>query len=103
MSSNQLLALQIQVQGNKLSFKVHLQPKSSVNKIIEIKEGVLYIKIQAPPVEGKANKALKKFLAKILNIKLSQISILKGEKSRNKVIGIINLKVKNLMKAIGCE
>jgi len=50
---------------------------------------VLKIKIAAPPIEGKANKELIDFLAKHFKVSKSQIKILRGETSREKLIEII--------------
>ena len=64
--------------------KVHANPKSSKNQVVGWKEDVLYIKITAPPVEGAANDAIVKFLAKELKIKKNQVSLSSGDKSREK-------------------
>jgi len=68
--------------------KVYLQPKSSKNKIIGPYRDGIKVKVTAPPVEGKANEALIRFLAKELEISLSQIEILKGRHSREKTLRI---------------
>lgn len=47
-----------------------------------------HIKVAAPPVEGKANKALFKFLAEEFEVSRGKIQILSGETSRDKVIRI---------------
>lgn len=64
--------------------KVHANPKSSKNQIVGWKEDVLYIKITAPPVEGAANEAIIRFLAKELGLKKNQVSLASGDKSREK-------------------
>lgn len=46
------------------------------------------VKVTAAPVEAKANKALVEFLAEYFNVKKNKITIIKGEKSKNKVIMI---------------
>lgn len=51
-------------------------------------EETLKIKVSAPPVEGKANKALIEFLAEHFRVSKSNVKILKGEKSREKIIEI---------------
>ena len=55
-----------------------------------LKEEAVLTKVYltAPPVDGKANQALIKFLAKHYNVSKSSIEIIKGEKSRNKIIEI---------------
>ncbi|MBI2251399.1 MAG: DUF167 domain-containing protein [Armatimonadetes bacterium] len=85
----ELKNLKINRNKDGLTFEVFLKPSSSLNQI-KIKEGILEIKVKAPPIEGKANEALKKVLAEYLKIKLSKIQIIKGLKSKNKIIKIIS-------------
>lgn len=49
---------------------------------------VLKIRLRAPAVEGKANAALIEFLAQLLGLRQSQIALLRGEKAREKIIGV---------------
>jgi uncharacterized protein (TIGR00251 family) len=49
---------------------------------------VLKIRLRAPAVEGKANAALIEFLAQSLSLRRSQIAILRGEKSREKIAAV---------------
>jgi uncharacterized protein len=51
-------------------------------------EGTIKVYLRAPAVDGKANAALIKFLARHFNVKTAQIEIIKGLKSRHKVINI---------------
>lgn len=50
--------------------------------------GVVKVYLMAPPVDGKANVALVKFLAKHFDVNTSRISILKGLTSRNKIVDV---------------
>lgn len=70
---------------------VQVQPNASQNKIVRFEEEVLYAKIAAPPVKGKANQELIKFLSRILEISRNDITIEKGMTSRRKVIAIKGL------------
>jgi hypothetical protein len=49
---------------------------------------VLMVKLQAPPVEGKANTELLRFLADALDCAKSQVTLVRGETSRTKVVGM---------------
>jgi len=66
--------------------KVYLQPKSSKNEVVGPYRDGIKVKVTAPPVEGKANEALIKFLAKELKVSASSVEILKGHNSREKMI-----------------
>ena len=68
--------------------KVYLQPKSSKNEIAGPYRDGMKIKVTAPPVEGKANAALIRFLAKEFRVPPSNIEILKGHHSREKMLKI---------------
>jgi hypothetical protein len=72
----------------ELLLKVYLQPKSSKNEIIGSYRDGIKVKVTAPPVEGKANEALRELLAKVLKIPPSHIEIVKGHRSREKTLKI---------------
>ncbi len=68
--------------------KVYLQPRSSKNQIVGPYRDGIKVKVTAPPIEGKANEALIRFLAKEFRISPSCIEILKGHQSREKILKI---------------
>jgi len=78
--------LNITARKDGISISVKVIPNSSVCEIAGIIEGSLKIKLDCPPVEGKANEKCIKFLSDILKIPKSNIKILRGETSRNKII-----------------
>ena len=73
------------------ALKIRLTPRGSRNEILGWEGDTLRVKITAPPVEGAANKACVEFLAGRLGIKRAQVSIISGEKSRDKTLSIIGL------------
>jgi len=73
----------------KLSIQVH--PGAKKNQVLRFAEGVWHIKVAAPPVEGKANETLIKFLSKTLDVPKRRISLEKGTTSRHKTIAIEGL------------
>ncbi|MCW8825922.1 MAG: DUF167 family protein [Gammaproteobacteria bacterium] len=80
-------------QGEQLLLNLRIQPKSSRDEIVgpygEGDDEMLKVKITAPPVDGKANDHLIKYLAKQFGVVRSAIELLSGESGRNKRI-IIN-------------
>ena len=68
--------------------KVYLQPKSSKNEIVGPFRDGIKVKVTAPPVEGKANEGLIRFLAKEWGIPASHIEIVRGYHSRDKTLKI---------------
>ena len=65
---------------------VRVIPRASRNQIQGVLGDSLKIRLQAPPVEGKANSALVRFLADELNLPVRSISLLSGGTGRNKRI-----------------
>ncbi len=72
----------------ELILKVYFQPKSSKNEIVGPYQDGIKVKVTAPPVEGKANEALIRFLAKELGVSQSCIEIIRGGHSREKTLKI---------------
>lgn len=66
--------------------KIYLQPKSSKNEIAGPYRDGIKVRITAPPVEGQANEALIRLLAKEFEVAPSQVKIVKGHRSREKVL-----------------
>lgn len=73
-----------------LFIHVYLQPRASSDQIVGIHADCLKIRLTAPPLEGRANKQLTEFLAKLFRVPLKQINIIKGEQSRKKWVKIDN-------------
>jgi uncharacterized protein (TIGR00251 family) len=63
--------------------------KTEIGGVLE--DGTLRVRIAAPPVEGKANKALIAFLADILGVRKNKIEIVAGERGLDKIISIIGM------------
>ena len=73
-----------------LILNLRVVPRASKNAIQGRLGDALKVRIQAPPVEGKANAYLVKFLSKHWKIPRRDIEILSGETGRNKRIRITN-------------
>ena len=73
------------------AFTVHVVPRAGKNEIAGQMGEAIKVRLMAPPVEGKANKALIAFLAEQLGVRKSQVEIVAGQTSRNKVISVLGL------------
>jgi uncharacterized protein (TIGR00251 family) len=71
-----------------LTFDIQVIPHASRAELVGAQNGALKIKVTAPPVEGAANEACIKLLAKELGLKKSQMEISSGAKSRKKTVMI---------------
>jgi uncharacterized protein (TIGR00251 family) len=73
------------------SLTVRLQPKAKKSAILGELDGALKLAVTAPPIEGRANEACIRFLAELLNVARSSVTIAAGASSRNKVVRIEGL------------
>jgi uncharacterized protein (TIGR00251 family) len=64
--------------------RVRVQPRASANAVTDWRDGVLHVRLTAPPVEGAANAACREFLAELFHVKRAQVELVAGEKSREK-------------------
>ena len=64
--------------------RVHAQPRASRNAVAGIHGDALKIAVQAPPVDGVANEAIREFLAELFAIPRARVSLRAGETSRRK-------------------
>ena len=71
-----------------VTFAVRVMPRSSRNQIVGVEGRALKIKLTAPPVEGAANAALIEFVAEWLGVRRSAVSIVSGDKARNKLVRV---------------
>lgn len=74
--------------GPDLILDCHLQPKASKDEFAGLQGERLKIRLTAPPVDGKANAYLQKFLAKAFAVAKTQVLIESGELSRQKRLRI---------------
>ncbi|MDF2529182.1 MAG: hypothetical protein K0Q57_62 [Gammaproteobacteria bacterium] len=75
-------------QNETLFIRLHIQPNAKKTEWAGIYNDRLKLRLQAPPVDGKANEALAKFLAESFKVKKSQIHLISGELGRDKLIKI---------------
>jgi uncharacterized protein (TIGR00251 family) len=65
-----------------------VQPRASRNGVAGCQGGALKLRLTAPPVRGAANEACLRFLADLLGVRRSQLTIVKGNKERQKLVRI---------------
>ena len=80
--------LEIQEREGAVTFLLRVQPRASKDEIAGEMGGALKVRLQAPPVDDRANEALVEFLAQLLKTPRTAVRILSGERSRTKRIEI---------------
>lgn len=83
-----------------VELRVWVQPGAAHSEIAGVHGEALKIRIAAPAQEGRANGALMEFLADLLGLPKSQISILRGKKAREKVLFLRGIKAEELARKL---
>lgn len=78
--------------GDGVTFQVKVVPRAKRDEIVGVEGGALKVRLNAPPVEGKANVALVKFLAEKLAKRRGDVEIVRGETGRHKTILVRGVK-----------
>ncbi|HEY6693016.1 MAG TPA: DUF167 domain-containing protein [Solirubrobacteraceae bacterium] len=70
---------------------VRLQPRARRDEIVGERNGVLVVRVTAPPVDGRANAALCRLIAKAVGVAPSRVEIVRGHGSRDKVVRVTDV------------
>ena len=79
--------------GDVLTLTLHVQPGAKRTEVAGLHGDALKIRLAAPPVEGRANEALLKFIAESFGVPLRQVELRQGGQSRHKVVAITGSKM----------
>jgi len=75
----------------RIKIEVSLTPRANRDEIVGMRDGVLRVRVTAPPVDGRANEALRRLVAKRLGVAKSRVRIERGERGRRKLLGVEGL------------
>ncbi|HTC64354.1 MAG TPA: DUF167 domain-containing protein [Candidatus Saccharimonadales bacterium] len=82
------MSLEVSEKNGSVSFLVRVQPRASCDEFAGEYQSALKIRLTAPPVDDRANEALRKFPASRLNVPMAAVRIVSGEHSRTKRVEI---------------
>ncbi len=72
-----------------ITLTLHVQPGAKRSEIVGLHGDALKVKLAAPPVEGRANEALLKFISCLFGVPTRQVELRQGGQSRHKVLAIV--------------
>jgi uncharacterized protein (TIGR00251 family) len=81
---------------------VRLQPRASRDEIVGLRAGVVVMRVTAPPVDGKANDALCRLLAKRAGVAPTRVSVVRGQAAREKLVEVEGMDDAELRRVL-CE
>jgi uncharacterized protein len=79
---------------------VRLQPRARANEIVGEREGVLVVRVTAPPIDGRANDALCRLIAKRARVGVRSVSVVRGAGAREKVVRVQGMTSDELRRAL---
>ena len=82
-----------QLSGDVLTLILHVQPGAKQTSVAGLHGEALKIRLAAPPIEGRANDALLKFIAEYFEVPLRNVALKQGGQSRHKRVTVSGSKV----------
>ncbi len=96
-----LTGLELQPSADGVSFAVKVVPRARKDEIAGVEGTALKVRLNAPPVEGKANQALVRFLVARCGVTQADVEIVRGSTSRHKLVRVRGLTAGELKRRIG--
>ena len=80
--------LAVRRDGERVMFTIRVTPRASATTVAGERDGVLLVRVTAPPVEGKANDAVVALLAEMLGMPRGEVQVVGGASSRTKRVSV---------------
>ncbi len=93
----------IELTSSGVILRVYVASRSVSTKVLGLHAGMVKVALTAPPVDGAANKALIVFLAKMLGVSKSSVTIVAGETSRKKTVSVEGIEPEQAIRLLGVE
>lgn len=82
---------------------VRVQPNARATELVRWEGEVLHLRVSAPPVDGKANVAVERFVAVLAGVPASAVTVLHGRSSRRKLVAVAGLTSEDLLRRLGAH
>ena len=87
----------------RATLKIRVIPRAAKDELGGRRGEAFVVRLQAPPVEGAANRALIRFLARTLGVRASDITVVAGHKARDKTVEVEGISPREAEQALGAE
>ena len=81
--------------------RVRLTPRAHRDEVTGVRDGLVLARVRAPPVDGRANAALERLLAKALGLPPSRVEVVRGRSAREKVVRVDGLADADALATLG--
>jgi hypothetical protein len=90
-ATDAILQLNVREHDGGASFELRVQPRAARSAMLGVHAGALKLSLTAAPVDGAANDALLRLLAGWLDVRRAELELLRGERSRAKIVHVRGL------------
>ncbi len=91
----------IEGKGDHVLIRLHVRPRASRNAVIPAPDGGISVALTAVPKDGEANAALLAFLAKVLGVAKSRLTLVAGHKAREKTVRVDGMALNVVREGLG--
>jgi hypothetical protein len=85
----------------RATVSIRVQPRARRYEFASVRDGVVVVRVTAPPLDGRANEAVARVLAARLGVRAAAVTILRGERARDKVVAIEGMTQAQVEQALG--
>lgn len=89
----QIMSKWYREEENTIILNVYVQPGAKRTEVVGFHGDSLKIRLASPPIDGRANKALLKYIGKLFNVAARHVELKRGDKSRHKIIAVVASKI----------
>ena len=82
---------------------VRVQPRARRDEIVGVRRGMLLVRVSAPPLEGRANLAVCRLIARRVGVPRSRVTVVRGERGRDKRLRVKGVDRARLDAALGLD
>ena len=83
-----------------MELRVRVTARASRDELAGLRDGVLHVRVTAPPVDGKANQAVCRLIARAVGVGRTSVTVVRGERSRDKVVNVEGLEPEAVHRAL---
>lgn len=80
---------------------MRLQPRAGADEIVGERDGALLVRVRAPPVDGRANEALCRLIARRARVGRQRVTLVRGARGRDKLVRVQGMSMLELRSALG--
>ncbi len=73
---------------SRATIAVRVQPRARADVLVGLRNGVLVVRVMAPPLDGRANDVVCRLLADVLDVRRSAVTIVRGGRARDKLVAV---------------